>query len=183
MQTKPIRNALLAAVLVTGLAAAKTNAPLLTSDEAITQRAIHEVRSYPYFGVFDNVEIQVTDGTLHIIGEVTQPWKKSDLGRILARTAGITTVDNELKVAPLSPFDDQLRRQVARAIFRDPVLAKYESQPIPAIHIIVDSGHVTLEGVVHTEQDKEIAGIRANQNMSFGKPTNNLRVEVPSSHN
>jgi osmotically-inducible protein OsmY len=179
---KTIRNVCLAAVLATGLAAAKNGVPPVTTDQAIAERAIHQVRTYPYYGVFDAVEVQAADGTLHITGEVTEPWKKSDLGRIMARIPGVNTVDNELKVAPLSPFDQSIRRQVARAIFRDPSLSKYESQPIPAIHIIVDSGHVTLEGVVNNEQDKQIAGIRANQSMGFGQPVNNLRVAVPSAH-
>ena len=61
-------------------------------------------------------------------------------------------------------------------------LAPGESQPIPAIHIIVDNGHVTLEGVVRTQQDKDMAGIRASQNMGFGMATNNLRVELPNNH-
>jgi len=177
-----IRNVLLAATLITGVCAAKSNTPVLTTDDAISQRAVHEVRMYPRYSLFDNVEIQVSNGALHLTGEVTQPYKKSDLGHIMGRIAGVTAVDNDLKVAPPLPFDDQLRSQVARALFHDPVLARYEDQPIPAIHIIVDHGHVSLEGVVRTVQDKDLAGIRANQNMGFGNATNNLRVEIASPH-
>jgi hyperosmotically inducible protein len=111
---------------------------------------------------------------------VTQPFKKSALGSIIAHVEGVTNVDNELKVAPLSTFDDQIRRQVAQAIFRDPALSRYRIQAIPPIHIIVDSGRVTLEGVVNTQMEKEIAGIRASSSMSFGTVTNNLRVEQPA---
>lgn len=183
MNSKSVLNVLAAAVMVAGVAAAKTSAPALTPDDAILRKAIHEVRMYPHYGVFDNVEVQVSDGTLHVMGEVTEPYKKSDLGHIFSRIPGVTTVDNELKVAPLSPFDNQIRRQVANQIFRDPMLAKYMDQPLKPIHIIVDRGHVTLEGVVRTQEDKQIAGLDANRSLSFGNAVNNLKVEVPGPHN
>jgi osmotically-inducible protein OsmY len=171
---------LLAATLFAGAAMAKVNAPALTGDEAITQKVMHEIRSYPYYTIWDNVEFQVEDGTVHLLGEVTQPWKKSALDKSVARVPGVTTVDNELKVLPLSPFDDRIRSQVARAIYGDPVFSAFRLQPVPPIHIIVDNGHVTLEGVVDTPMEKEVAGIRANSSMSFGMATNNLRVEHPA---
>ena len=80
-------------------------------------------------------------------------------------------------------MDDQLRVQVARSIFRDPVLSRYAMQAVPPIHIIVENGHVTLEGVVSTEMEKNIAGLRASgAGLSFGPVVNHLRVENPSKH-
>jgi osmotically-inducible protein OsmY len=180
---KLIRNVLLAAALATGAAMAKTTAPELTGDAAIAQKAAHEVRSYAYYSLFDDVKIQVNNGTVQLTGEVTQPWKKDTLGKLIRNINGVTSVDNELKVAPLSAFDDSIRLQVARAIFRDPTMSMYAIQPVPPIHILVDNGHVTLEGVVRTPMEKEIAGIRANSAMSFGMVTNNLRVEQPAKQN
>ena len=46
-----------------------------------------------------------------------------------------------------------------RAIFGKPGLDRYAMQAVPPIHIIVDNGKVTLEGVVATEADKNQAGI------------------------
>jgi hyperosmotically inducible protein len=180
MKLKTLRNALFATALIAGVAGAKTAAPALTGDAAVAQKVAHEVRMYPYYSIWDDVNFQVDNGTVRLLGEVTQPNKKSDLGHIIARIPGVATVDNELKVAPLSPFDNQLRLQVARAIFRDPTLSRYGTQPLPPIHIIVDNGHVTLEGVVSTQMEKQIAGIRANTGLSFGTATNNLRVEQPA---
>jgi hyperosmotically inducible protein len=45
------------------------------------------------------------------------------------------------------------------------------------IRIIVKNGHVTLEGVVSSEADKNIANIRANGVSGVFSVTNNLRVE------
>jgi osmotically-inducible protein OsmY len=180
---KLIGNVLLAAALAAGIAMAKSTAPELTGDAGIAQKAAHEVRSYAYYSLFDDVKIQVNNGTVQLTGEVTQPWKKDTLGKLIGSINGVTAVHNELKVAPLSAFDDRIRLQVARAIFRDPTMSMYAIQPVPPIHILVDNGHVTLEGVVRTPMEKEIAGIRANSAMSFGMVTNNLRVEQPAKQN
>ena len=37
-----------------------------------------------------------------LTGEVSQPFKKADLGRIALRVPGVTSVTNDLKVLPLS---------------------------------------------------------------------------------
>jgi len=136
---------------------------------------------YPQYGIWDNINIRVNDGNVALMGQVNQPYKKADLGRLVQRVPGARSVTNEVEVLPLSNFDDRLRLQVARAIYRDPVLSRYGIQAVPPIHIIVDNGHVTLEGVVNNEMEKNVAGIRANgAGLSFGQVTNNLRVENPS---
>jgi hyperosmotically inducible protein len=48
---------------------------------------------------------------------------------------------------------------------------------VPPIHIIVKNGHITLEGVVAREMDKQIAGIQANSVHGTFSVTNNLVVE------
>jgi osmotically-inducible protein OsmY len=47
---------------------------------------------------------------------------------------------------------------------------------VPSIHIIVKNGNVTLEGVVDSEADKNLAGIRANQVPNVFSVKNNLVV-------
>jgi len=172
----------IAAVLAgLGVAAAATNNSASYSDADIAKKLLHEIRMYSRYTIFDNINFQVNEGAVELLGEVSQPFKKADLGRIAQHVPGVTSVANDLKVLPLSPMDNQLRMQVARAIFRDPVLFQYGRQPMPPIHIIVDNGHVTLEGVVRTDMEKNEAGIRANgAGLSFGMVTNNLRVENPS---
>jgi osmotically-inducible protein OsmY len=114
-------------------------------------------------------------------GAVTQATKKKDLARLVERIPGVTGVSNEIKVLSNSPMDVRLRREVARAIFGDPSLSRYGAGALPAIHIIVDNGHVTLSGVVENDGDKNLAGIRARgAGLSFGDIVNNLEVEQPS---
>ena len=53
----------------------------------------------------------------------------------------------------------------------------YAVRSVPPIHIIVNNGHVTLEGSVASEADKDVAGIRANTVPGVFSVTNNLRVD------
>lgn len=170
-----------AALLGAGIAGAATNSTVGSSDADIARKLTHEIRMYSRYTIFDNIDFRVNEGAVELIGEVSQPYKKADLGRIAQKVPGVKSLSNDLKVLPLSPMDNQLRRQVARAIYRDPVLSRYGLQAVGPIHIIVDNGHVTLEGVVSTDMEKNVAGIRANgAGLSFGQVTNNLRVENPS---
>ncbi len=152
-------------------------------DALVAARAIHEIRMYPRYTIWDNINLRVRDGNVELTGQVSQPYKKSDLTRLMQRVPGVTSVTNRVEVLPLSNFDDQLRVRVARAIYRDQVLSRYAIQPVPPIHIIVRNGHVTLEGVVNNEMEKNVAFIRASgAGLSFGAVQNNLRVENPKSH-
>jgi hyperosmotically inducible protein len=170
---------MLGAVLSLGVLSAKTVVPL--NDDGIVQRTGHEIRMYPHYTIWDNITYRVQNGNVELNGEVSQPYKKEDLARIVQRIPGVVSVINNVKVLPLSSMDDRLRLQVARALFRDPVLSRYSMGTLPSIHIIVDNGHVTLEGIVNNQGDKNMAGIRANgAGLSFGMVTNNLVVENSS---
>jgi osmotically-inducible protein OsmY len=49
---------------------------------------------------------------------------------------------------------------------------------MPSIHIIVKNGHLSLEGVVDNEADKNLAGLRANGVPSVFEVKNNLVVNA-----
>ena len=172
----------MALLLGAGIALAGTGPQALVpqSDENLARKVRHEIVMYPHYTLWDNINYRIDQGNVQLTGAVTQPYKKSDLTKILQKIPGVTSVTNQIEVLPLSPMDDSLRRQVARAIFRDPSLSRYAIQAVPSIHIIVDNGHVTLEGVVDSPQEKQIAGMRASSaGLSFGPVVNNLRVENP----
>ena len=170
-----------AALLGVGIAGAATKDYGPMTDSRIADKVAHEIRMYSRYSIWDNIDVRVNDGNVELMGAVNQPYKKADLTRLAQSVPGVRSVANEVKVLPLSNFDDRLRLQVARAIYRDPVLSRYGLQAVPPIHIIVNNGHVTLEGVVNNEMEKNVAGIRANgAGLSFGQVTNNLRVENPS---
>jgi hyperosmotically inducible protein len=165
---------LAAALMSVGIAGATVS----TTDTDIAKKLAHEIRMYPRYTIFDNISFRVNEGAVELVGEVSQPYKKDELGRIAQHVPGVTSLTNDLEILPLSPMDNRLRLQVARAIYRDPVLSRYGLQAVGPIHIIVDNGHVTLEGVVATEMEKDVAGLRASgAGLSFGPVVNHLQVE------
>jgi len=162
------------------LGASKEAKPLPGTDEAIAAQVRHEVVMYPRYTIWDDVSFRVSGGQVELIGWVSQPYKKDDIERLVRHVPGVTSMSDQIKVLPLSTQDDRLRLQVARAIYRDPVFTRYAMMPLPTIHIIVDNGQVTLSGVVRTEMEKQVAGLRASTaGLSFGNVVNNLQVENP----
>jgi hyperosmotically inducible protein len=136
---------------------------------------------YPNYTLWDDISFRVNNGNVELLGKVTQPYKKQDLGKIIQSIPGVASLTNELEVLPFSSFDDRLRLQVARAIFNDPALSRYAMGALPSIHIIVDNGHVTLTGVVDNDSAKQIAGMRASSaGLGFGPAVNNLSVDQPA---
>ena len=147
------------------------------AQDRVTREVRHELVMLPYYGVFDNLSYRVDGGTVTLMGQVTKPTLKSDAGNVVKGVEGVERVDNQIQVLPLSSMDDGLRIAEYRAIYGHPGLDRYAMQSVPPIHIIVDNGKVTLEGVVANQGDKDQAGIRANTVSGVFSVTNNLRVE------
>lgn len=144
--------------------------------ERITREVRHELLMLPYFGVFDNIAYKVDGYNVTLLGQVSRPSLKSDAGNVVKRIEGVERVDNQIEVLPTSPMDDRLRIRLYRAIYGYPAMQKYALGVQKPIRIIVKNGHVTLEGVVDSEADKNIANIRANSVSGVFSVTNNLQV-------
>ncbi len=136
----------------------------------------HQLVMLPYYSVFDNLFFEIHGDKVILGGQVVRPTLKSDAEAAVKDIEGVSEVVNNIEVLPLSPNDDRIRRAVFRAIFRDAVLQKYGLQAVPPIHIIVKNGHVTLEGVVASDMDKNVANIRANAVPGVFSVKNNLQV-------
>ncbi len=117
----------------------------------------HQVQRYVNFTVFDSVSASVDNGVVTLTGKVTMPYKVDDLTRRVSRVAGVRSVVNQVEVLPVSRFDDELRLRIARAIYGNPTFWHYASMANPPIHIVVERGRVTLEGVVNSEVEKHLA--------------------------
>jgi hyperosmotically inducible protein len=148
------------------------------SIERIYKEVRHELVTLPFYGVFDNLAYKVDpDGTVTLFGQVTRPTLKSDAENAVKHIEGVEKVVNNIEVLPTSMVDDQIRRAAYRAIYGNEVLSQYQMRAVPPIHIIVKNGHITLEGVVAREMDKQIAGMQANSVPGVFSVTNNLVVE------
>jgi hyperosmotically inducible protein len=146
--------------------------------DRIAKEVHHELVMLPFYGVFDNLVYKVSpDGTLTLLGEVSRPTLKSDAEMAARDIEGVERVDNQIKVLPVSPNDDRIRRATYRKIYGNSVLSQYQLRAVPPIHIVVDNGHVKLEGVVARQMEKQIAGMQANSVSGVFSVENNLRVE------
>ncbi|MGD0791419.1 MAG: BON domain-containing protein [Terriglobales bacterium] len=148
------------------------------SIDRIYKEVRHELVMLPYYGVFDNLSYKVDpDGTVTLLGQVSRPTLKSDAENVVKRIEGVEKVVNNIEVLPASMNDDRIRRAAYRAIYGNSVLSQYQLRAVPPIHIIVNNGHITLEGVVARQMDKQIAGMQANGLHGVFSVTNNLVVE------
>jgi hyperosmotically inducible periplasmic protein len=150
--------------------------PSARGQERITREVRHELLMLPYFGVFDNIAYKVDGDNVTLLGQVVRPSLKSDAENAVKHIEGVERVDNQIEVLPPSPADDRIRLRLFRAIYGFPALQRYELGVQKPIRIIVKNGHVTLEGVVDSEADKNLVGVRANGVSGTFSVTNNLQV-------
>jgi hyperosmotically inducible protein len=134
------------------------------SVSAIPNQVQHNLAMLPWYGVFDHLGYQV-NGT-----------DRDDAGKFVRSIPGVTNVVNNIEVLPPSRFDDRIRHAEYRAVFSHADLGRYTMGAIPQVHIIVKNGHVSLEGVVMNEMDKNIAGIVANSVPGVFSVENNLQI-------
>jgi hyperosmotically inducible protein len=180
--TKATRSLLLGVVLLASPAAsfAQSQAAPRQGGANYGNRLAEEVRHQlvllPFLTVFDNLQYSVNGSEVTLQGWVTNDAVKDDAGRAVKGIEGVTKVNNNIQLLPASPFDEQSRRAEFRAIYGFPALEKYASGTLLPIHIIVNGGHVTLEGTVLSQADKDIVTVRANSVPNVFSVMNNLKV-------
>ena len=145
----------------------------------------------PYYSVFDFLSFTYDKGTVTLMGYGYRGSLTQEAERAVKRVPGVDTVVNRIEDLPAGLNDDDLRWQIYEAIYRDDFLSRYApgggvlwghrhvvrggglqllgptrfpgSEPAGdyPIHIIVKGGRVTLLGVVDSEADKTVAGMKA----------------------
>lgn len=161
------------AVVLAGLAIAK-NPP---APGSLEDQVRHQLVMLPYYNVFDNLAYRVDNGKVTLFGEVTNPVLKSDAQNAVKHLEGVTSVENQIEVLPLSTFDNRIRRATYFAIYGFGPLERYGMGTQPSIRILVKNGHVTLAGVVASDTDRNLANIRANGVSGVFSVSNELVVE------
>lgn len=174
------------------------------AEVAMVQQIRKKISSLTDYDVFDWITFQIHGNTVVLNGYASRPVLKDEAGRVVKGVQGVETVDNQIKVLPLSTMDDQIRIAVYDKLYRNPALSRYNGNqggfrpfggrvgmaggvindpPIGyhAIHIIVDNGHVTLYGVVDSKSDATIAKVQANTVSGVFSVTNDLIVARKSS--
>jgi hyperosmotically inducible periplasmic protein len=166
------------AVLVPGVSHAAEATATVPDVSSISGQVRHQLSMLPWYGVFDNLAYQVNGTEVTLTGQVISEHAvtKDDAGKFVSQIPGVTKVINNIEILPPSRFDDQIRRAEYRTIFSRGDLGGYTMGAIPQVHIIVKNGHVTLEGQVMNQMDKNLAGIAANTVPGVFSVENNLQI-------
>jgi len=153
--------------------------PSQKAEDRLYKEVRHELVMLPNLSLWDNLAYKVDGYKVTLLGQVRNAGLKSEAEKSVKHIEGVEQVDNQIEVLPPSPADDRIRIAVARSIFDAPGLFPYAMESVPPIHIIVNGGHVALEGVVNNEGDKNMAEMRAKQIPGVFSVTNKLQV-VPN---
>ncbi|HKV28514.1 MAG TPA: BON domain-containing protein [Candidatus Acidoferrales bacterium] len=143
----------------------------------LKQEVRHQLLLLPWYTVFDSLQYTVDGYTVTLKGQVVNPSLKSDAEAAVKHIEGVEKVDNQIEVLPNGPMDNQIRFAEYRKIYSQPSLQRYGVGNLQSIHIIVKNGHVTLEGFVSSEADKNVANLQANSVPNVFSVTNNLQIE------
>jgi hyperosmotically inducible protein len=191
------------ALIIAGVGArAMAQAP---ADSATIDDIRSKLLRLPYYGVFDFLAFSYVNGTVTLSGYDYRGTLKGDGERAVKQIAGVDQVINNIEILPVSPNDDNLRWKTYYAIYSDPFLSRYApgggmlwghrhsvpgglfgsaarfpgAEPLGAypIAIIVKNGHITLMGVVDSESDKTMAGMKAKGVAGSFGVENELTVE------
>lgn len=147
-------------------------------DAALREAAMKKLR-FVGFGygtqVFDNFQVGVDHGVVTVAGNTYNSVDKQDALDEVAHLQGVRGVVDQIKVEPVSTFDDQIRMRLVREIYGGGALA-YGLDPQAPIRIVVDNGNVALYGVVNSQVDRTLAGMRAAQTFGVFGVQNNLQT-------
>jgi osmotically-inducible protein OsmY len=145
------------ALLVVGAVSANAQGTEQREDLQVFNDVADQVNRYTQLTIFDSISAAVTDGKVELTGWVTMPYKRNDLEKRVRKVEGVLSLDNKIAVLPVSQFDDELRFRIARAIYSHSLFWGYASMANPPIRVVVNRGHVTLEGVVHSNVERMLA--------------------------
>lgn len=151
---------------------------VIPRDDRVSENIYRELITLPYYGVFDHMKFEVGKaGVVTLRGAVRNPRLKQDAEARAKSVEGVEEVRNEIEVLPAAPQDDRIRLQTYRAIYRHDVLERYGLNAVPPIHIIVKQGNITLEGMVDSKLDSQVAEMQARGVPGTFTITNNLEVD------
>lgn len=143
--------------------------------QKLSKQLVYDRQGYASYP-FNSLTLQIKNGVATVGGVVVQPVDKDSALSLIKNTPGIQGVIDKIQVAPVSPSDDRIRAAEYHAIYDYPQFTKYAINPAKPIRIVVVNGHVVLTGVVDSQADRELAGIRANQVPGVFSVQNDLQV-------
>ncbi len=147
------------------------------SGRTIEQNVTRQILRMPRYEVFDFISFKVEGSTVTLYGKVRNGINKSDARNRVKNIPGVTNVVNNIEILPPGSFDDSIRVNLYRTLARRGGLYRYLYEVNPSVRLVVDRGHVTLEGYVANKGDYNLMNILANGVPNVFSVTNNLKVD------
>jgi hyperosmotically inducible periplasmic protein len=145
-----------------------------TPVEKAVQKKILRMTDY---GVFDHISFKVNGDTVTLEGKVANARNKKDATAYVEDVPGITRVINNIEILPPSNFDESIRRDLYRSISNYGGLSRYLWTVNPSVRLVVDRGHVSLEGFVANKGDYSSMYIVARGVSGVFSVKNNLVID------
>jgi osmotically-inducible protein OsmY len=124
------------------------------------------------------VQFTLDSDTVTLTGHASNYVLRNDAVSAVKHLAGVRAVNDQIEVLPLSSFDDRIRLELFRSLYRDSALNRYRLIRVqPPIRIIVNNGNVTLTGIVDSEMDRNVVYDRAMEVRDAFSVTNDLKVQ------
>lgn len=144
--------------------------------KTLEQKVFKELIKLPYYGVFDHIAYEVKGDTVILYGRVNNAINKKQAEREVRDIEGVRNVLNNIEILPPSSFDNSIRYRTLREFANTGGLYRYLWEPNPSVRIIVDRGHITLEGYVANRGDYNLMNILANGVPGVFSVQNNLKI-------
>jgi osmotically-inducible protein OsmY len=148
------------------------------SNRAMEDQVRKKILMLPRSEVFDSIGYKVDGNTVTLYGKVRNAVNRGDAARSVKKIPGVTTVINNIEVLPVGSFDDSIRVRLYRALTRHGGLSRYFWPTTnPSVRLVVERGHVSLEGFVATRGDYNAMNVVAHGVSGAFSVTNNLIVD------
>jgi hyperosmotically inducible periplasmic protein len=179
---KHIKSFLILTAILTGgflsHAAGQTYGGGKTETQKLERKVFKKLLRLPYYGVFDLINYQIDGDTVTLSGRVAEARNKKDAENAIENIEGVKRVVNNIEILPLSPFDNSIRYRLLKTYAaRGGGIFRYLQEPNPSVRLIVEGGHLTLEGVVANRGDYNLLNVLAHGVSDIFSVKNNLIIE------
>jgi len=175
---KLIQSFLILTIAILGFSFVNVEAKNVTDKDAKTveQQVTSQIRKLFYYGVFDIISFEIDGNTVVLSGKVRNAVNRKSAERRIKKIEGVEKVVNNIEILPASSYDNAIRFRAVMTFLRTGNIYRYLQGPNPSMRIIVENGHITLEGYVRSKGDSKLANILANSVTGTFSVTNNLIV-------
>src|SRR5687768_1336827 len=147
------------------------------SNRVIEDQVRKKILMLPRYEVFDSINFRVNGDTVTLSGKVRNATNRKDAERSVKRVPGVGNVVNNIEVLPVGGFDESIRARLYQTLAQSGGLSRYLWTTNPSVRLIVDRGHVSLEGFVANRGDYNTMNILANGVSGVFSVRNNLVID------